>query len=274
MDAFAAGEIDIGFLGAPPAILKSLNVGTDIIIVSKVNSEGSSIVVKDGINSFTDLKGKTVATPGVSSIQHLLFLKVAEENNMNVKQSGTPGDANTVYFVQIAPKDMKAALETDQVQGAVGWEPYGSDVLQSGAAKLLMWSGDVWPDHPCCVIAVKRSFAETNPETVKMFLRAHVQANKLIDEAISEGSGPTYDRMIELATQFSGRNESVVLSALAHMDLDYKIDANFDDYLKDFTQSYIGLELIAEQKLADRGYSNVTEYVEALVKTEYLDAVD
>jgi len=272
MDAFAANEIDIGFLGAPPAILKSLNLGTDIVIVSMVNSEGSAVVVKDGITNFTDLKGKTVATPGISSIQHLLFLELAEENGMNVKLEGTSGDQNTVYYVQIAPKDMGAALDSDQVDAAVAWEPYASQMILAGSGNLLIWSGQEWSDHPCCVIAVSRSFAETNPDTVEMFLKAFIEANEMIDDAMEQGSGDKYDRIVQLAVEFSGTNESVVLDSMTHMNLDYNFPDNFDSYLETFTQSYIDLDLIPSSKLADNGYANVTEYVQDLVQTQYLEA--
>jgi ABC-type nitrate/sulfonate/bicarbonate transport system substrate-binding protein len=78
MDAFVAGHVDIGYLGAPPAILKKLNVDTETTIIAQANSEGSAIVVasESGISSLADLSGKIIATPGESSIQHLL-LKIA-----------------------------------------------------------------------------------------------------------------------------------------------------------------------------------------------------
>ncbi|HIH00900.1 TPA: ABC transporter substrate-binding protein [Thermoplasmata archaeon] len=82
MDAFVAGHVDIGYLGAPPAILKKLNVDTDTTIIAQANSEGSAIVVAadSGISSLSDLTGKIVATPGESSIQHLLLkIALAEE---------------------------------------------------------------------------------------------------------------------------------------------------------------------------------------------------
>jgi NitT/TauT family transport system substrate-binding protein len=270
MDGFAAGEIDIGFLGAPPAILKRLNVGTDIIVISKVNSEGSSIVVKSGIDNITDLVGKTVATPGVSSIQHLMFLEVLEENGLVAVQSGNPGGENVVFWTQIAPKDMKAALQTDTVDAAIGWEPYGSDSLLDGTAVLLDWSSEIWPDHPCCVVAVRKAFAEANPQTVIQFLKAHIAANELIAESMDQGSGEQYDRILELAMEFSNRNETVVLSSLQHMQLSYDMGGNFNSYLEDFTQSYIDLGLIPADKLDDAGYANVTVFVAAFVDDQYL----
>ena len=78
MTAFAAGAVDIGYLGAPPAILNHLGAGIGIKIIAQANSEGSGIVVgvASGITSLDGLVNKTVATPGESSIQFLL-LKIA-----------------------------------------------------------------------------------------------------------------------------------------------------------------------------------------------------
>jgi len=78
MNGFAAGAVDIGYLGAPPAILNHLNAGVGTTIVAQANSEGSGIVVAagSGIVNLDGLVNKTIATPGPSSIQFLL-LKIA-----------------------------------------------------------------------------------------------------------------------------------------------------------------------------------------------------
>ena len=67
--------MDIGYLGAPPALLQHLNAGVDVTIISQANSEGSGLVVRadSGITTVADLVNKTVATPGESSIQFLLL---------------------------------------------------------------------------------------------------------------------------------------------------------------------------------------------------------
>ena len=80
MTGVAADSVDIGYLGAPPAILQHLNAGIGTTSISQANSEGSGLVVKSGsgITSLKALVNKTVATPGESSIQFLL-LKIALE---------------------------------------------------------------------------------------------------------------------------------------------------------------------------------------------------
>lgn len=89
MDGFAAGNIDMGYLGCPPAILKRINANIQIEIVSLVNSEGSAIIGKTPINSLSQLEGKIVATPGPASIQHLLLLYYCNLNGYQLKLKGT-----------------------------------------------------------------------------------------------------------------------------------------------------------------------------------------
>jgi len=72
------GQVDIGYLGAPPAINKRVGDQTDTVILAQANSEGSSLIVSvdSDMHELKDLVGETVATPGELSIQHLL-LKMA-----------------------------------------------------------------------------------------------------------------------------------------------------------------------------------------------------
>jgi NitT/TauT family transport system substrate-binding protein len=89
MDAFKAGTIDMGYLGAPPVLLKVINAGVDVKIVGMVNSEGSAIVAANSITDFSQLQGKIVGTPGPGSIQHLLFVYEANKLGYTVKLAGT-----------------------------------------------------------------------------------------------------------------------------------------------------------------------------------------
>ncbi len=89
MTAFAGNVIDVGYLGAPPAILNRLNANTNIQVVALANSEGSAILGLSSIHTFADFDGKVIATPGPGSIQHLLLLDYAKLNGFIVKLKGT-----------------------------------------------------------------------------------------------------------------------------------------------------------------------------------------
>ncbi|MBO8183095.1 MAG: ABC transporter substrate-binding protein [Archaeoglobus sp.] len=84
MEAFRAGEIDVAYLGGAPATLKRVNDDIGIRIIAGANNEGSALVVQNNIESFKDLKGKTVAIPGYGTVQDFLLRIAAEKYGMKV----------------------------------------------------------------------------------------------------------------------------------------------------------------------------------------------
>lgn len=270
MNQFAAGTIDIAWLGAPPTVLGAINSNTAVKIIATANTEGSAIIATGDIYNITDLNQKKVATPGPSSIQHLLFLSVCEANGLDVALSGAGTAENTVYWTQIAPVNQKAALTSGEVDAAVSWEPYCSDSLLDGTAHLVNWSSDIWPDHPCCVVAVATGFAEAHPEIVAKFVRADIDANIWISDSLSDVGSDNYTALLNMAKNFSNRNETVVLQALEHITLTYGINDNLKDWLVQFTNSYLDLGVITQEKWNSRGYASVEAFVDALVTDEYI----
>ena len=75
MEAFKARDVDIAYLGGAPATLKRINDNIPIEIVAGANNEGSGLVVKNEINTVAELTGKTIAVPGVGTVQYTLLDK-------------------------------------------------------------------------------------------------------------------------------------------------------------------------------------------------------
>src|SRR5215470_10393270 len=68
--AILAGQLDAAYVGPNPAINAwQKSNGTAIKIVSGAASGGASLVVKGGISSAAQLKGKSVATPSLGNTQ-------------------------------------------------------------------------------------------------------------------------------------------------------------------------------------------------------------
>ncbi|MDN5295410.1 MAG: sulfonate transport system substrate-binding protein, partial [Methanosarcinales archaeon] len=86
MEAFRNEEIDVGYLGGAPATLKRINDDVKIRIIAGANNVGSSIMVaaSSDIHTPKDLAGKTIATPGVGTVQDFIVRQVAEENGLKV----------------------------------------------------------------------------------------------------------------------------------------------------------------------------------------------
>ncbi|MCJ7516407.1 MAG: ABC transporter substrate-binding protein [Methanomassiliicoccales archaeon] len=179
-----------------------------------------------------------------------------------------------VYWVTIAPKDQKVAIQRGDVDGGVSWEPYVSDSLLGGTGRVLEWSGDVWPNHPCCVVAADKSFAQSHPNLVMRVLKAHIEANRWIADAWAHPGSANYTLLLEIGAKFSNRNDSVVAAAMGHMTLDYRMNEQFIAGLKMFTETYITLKQIDQSKLSARGYSSVNDFVANYVDGSYLASAD
>ena len=189
---------------------------------------------------------------------------------------GGNDDANVVYYVVDAPANMKASLAADRTDGYIAWEPFVSDSVVGGVGTALKWSGDIVPNHPCCVVAVYNSFVSDaeGQELTARFIKAHIVATNWINDALDDPEGADYDLLIDIAIEFTERNESVVEAALEHLKFDYTMGGAFTNALENFTDMYIDIGLIEEGKLSDGGYSDVSDFVDEYVNESYLEEAD
>jgi len=261
MDHFAANQVDIGMLGAPPAITKHLNAGVDTVIVGQVNAIGSALVVAQDVNKFSDLAGKTVATPGHSSIQFFLLLNYAEQQGV---------DIGKINVIDMAPKDMRAALEKGTIAAFIAWEPFPAEAVVTGFGQVLATSQDIWPNHLDCVVAVNRKFAQANPDTVVRFMRAHQDATTWTLAALAKPESKEYARLVELAMKFTGRDAAVVKEAFKRIQFKTALDTDFNQSLALFTNKLIQFKIVAADKLTERGYKSAEDFATRYVDTSYL----
>jgi len=179
----------------------------------------------------------------------------------------------TVYYLPMAPKDMRAALGTGQVDAYIAWEPYVSDSVGGHVGDVLMWSGDIMPHHPCCVVVVSEDFlAQSNgPEMAERFLKAHIEANIWMADALANPESEDYNLLVTLATEFTLRNESVVTAAFEHLQYGYEMTTEFRSALEQFTDMYIESNLTTNATLTSRGYSSVSDFIGTYVDGSYLE---
>lgn len=262
MDHFASGDADIAFLGAPPAITKHLNAGVNTEIVAQVNSLGSALVVGPDIQKPEDLLGKTVAVPGHAAIQFFLLLDFAQQHGLDISQ---------ITVVDMPPPDMRVKLESGEIAGFLAWEPWPSDAIAAGAGKVMATSGEIWPNHLDCVLAADRTFADANPEAVRRFLKAHVAATDWIQNALANPGSPEYNHLIDLGVLFTQRDPGVVEAAFNNIVFQSALDTGFLDSIQTYTDKLIEFGLIPQEKLTERGYTDVNDFVAKYVNLTFIE---
>jgi len=212
---------------------------------------------------------KIVISVGVATIVVVAAIAAAlilSQQGEDLNKSGT------VYYVTLPPKDMKASLAAGQIDGYIAWEPFVSDSLVGEVGTILEWSDEIMPNHPCCVVAVSNSFAAaTNGlDLTNRFVKAHVDATIWMNNALDHPSGADYTLLVNMAVNFTQRNESVVKAAFDHIKYGTEMNSNFRSALEDFTNMYIETNMTTNASLTSRGYSSVSDFVSKYTNGTYL----
>ncbi|MDP1551575.1 MAG: ABC transporter substrate-binding protein [Methanobacteriaceae archaeon] len=170
--ALEQGKIDIGYCGITP-VTAAIDKGFPLKIVAPVNLEGSGIIHAENstIDHASDLVNKTFAIPKNGSIQDLLLHIFLRNNNVNF---------GNVTITESEVPMMPFGLKEGLYDSYVAWEPFVSIGKNLEIGNVLVYSNDIWPNHPCCVIVTSEDFIENKPLTLSKFLKVHVQSTQYI----------------------------------------------------------------------------------------------
>lgn len=143
IEALFAGAIDATFIGPNPAINGfAESDGEALRIVAGTTSGGASLVVRDGIASAADLKGKRLATPSLGNTQDVaLRAWLADQGYQTDKTGG--GD---VAVIPQANADTLSAFVGGSIDGAWVPEPWATRLVTEGKGHVLVDERDLWPD--------------------------------------------------------------------------------------------------------------------------------
>ncbi|HEY0002740.1 MAG TPA: ABC transporter substrate-binding protein, partial [Actinoplanes sp.] len=88
-EALFSDAIDATYIGPNPAINGwAKSNGSGLKIIAGSTSGGAGLVVKEGINTAADLKGKKIATPQLGNTQDVALRAWLKENGLNADQQG------------------------------------------------------------------------------------------------------------------------------------------------------------------------------------------
>jgi len=148
-------------LGLPPTLI-GFSQGIDLQVVMIVFDISSTnvLVAKPGVKSVTDLRGKKVAAPKGSTTYYGL-IKALLANRMTLAD---------IKYLDMAPPITIPAFEHGDVDAVYIWSPWQNQLVQKGGVRITdnskvgAFAPDLW--------AVRREWAEKNPEALGRFIRA------------------------------------------------------------------------------------------------------
>jgi NitT/TauT family transport system substrate-binding protein len=197
IEALFAGAIDATYLGPNPAINGYVKSRGDALrIVSGATSGGAFLMVRPGIASAADLKGRKLATPQLGNTQDVALRSWLDQQGLRADTSGG-GD------VSILPQENAQTLDafkTGAIDGAWVPEPWATRLIQEGGAKVLVDERDLWPDgeYVTTHLIVAKEFLDDHPDVVKRLLEGQVAANEVVNTQAEEAQRATNDQIEQL----------------------------------------------------------------------------
>jgi NitT/TauT family transport system substrate-binding protein len=250
MTGFQGGQIDMGYLGAAPALVKSINDDIPVTILAAANLEGSGIAVlkeeydSGRITKIEDLVGKTIYQPGPSTVQNFLI-------RLALNQSGL--STLNVTLEQKRVQDMAISLTANK-PAFIAWEPFPSLAEYDGITETMVLSGEIWPRHPCCVVASSNSFLTENPETVQTVVDIHKRAEQWIVDNPAEA--------LDIAVDWLQKEEASVELSFNRIIYDYHVNrTGIERYLR----------FLISEGLVDMESSEADAYLDAFINTTFIE---
>ncbi|MFQ5833082.1 MAG: ABC transporter substrate-binding protein [Candidatus Thorarchaeota archaeon] len=255
MDGFLGGQIDMGYLGAAPALTKRINQDIMVTVVAAANLEGSAIMVRKAdydaglITTVANLSGKGVFQPGPSTVQNFLL-------RLALNQSGLAWSDITAKST--SPSNMANSLSEDD-PAFIAWEPFNARAEFDNLAVPLVLSGEIWPRHPCCVVATSNAFLESNPEIVQEVVDIHKRAEEWIV------NNPT--QAIQIAATWLEMEDAVSAVETAFNRIIYDYNVN-----RTGIERYLSFLIDQGLLLPDRVPSDIDLFLDSFINTTFIES--
>ena len=172
-EALISNQMQAAFMVAPMAIALRAQ-GVPVKIVYLGHRYGSAVVVqKNGpVQTFADLKGKTVAIPSRYSDERLILFRALAKHGMGAKD---------LRMVEMAPPDVAGALAAGAIDAFSMGEPYPSQAEMAGFGRVLFHAREYWPDYISCVLVVRDDAIERKPEAVQVLVDGIARSGLWLD---------------------------------------------------------------------------------------------
>lgn len=175
--AVLAGSIDATYTGPGPVITAASRAPGEIVTLAGAAHAGAVIVVRadSDAREVKDLAGLRVAIPSFGNTQDLALRD--ELARVGLRPSAQGG---TVRLVPVENQELEAALDNDVIDAAMAPEPWGSRLIDAGAAKLMLDADRIMGgDYPTTVLVAGAALARERPDVVTRLVRANAEAVRL-----------------------------------------------------------------------------------------------
>ncbi len=181
VESFANHDFNLVHLLKPIPIWMRYNNKVPVKVAAWCHTNGSALVVggKTGIGSFADCGGRQVAVPFWYSMHNIVLQMALRSAGLRpvIKSQGEQLAANEVNLQVLPPPEMPAALAARKIDGYIVAEPFNALGELRAGGRVLRFTGDIWKNHPCCVVTMHEADLNGRREWAQKVINAVVRAS-------------------------------------------------------------------------------------------------
>lgn len=200
------GQVDLGLMPYT-SFIALFNAGAPVRIIAGGGVEGCSIVARPGLDTPQKLRGKTLGTFQLDTLEVMPY--------DYLKKHGVSFRDVTVRYMGNTPEAVEAFKA-----GAIDWictiEPYATALMNDvkGAVRLSDGRDIYGPGYTDCVLACRANLIRENPAglkaVIKGMMRAQLMAETKQQEALQRVVGTYYKTSMENAKLAMEKQPAVV----------------------------------------------------------------
>jgi len=184
VEAFLTNKYNVVHLLLPIPIWMRFHNKFPVKIVAWNHLNGSALTVGNHvqINSFEQLRGKSIAVPYWYSMHNVILQMGLRQAGITavIKPRTTLLKDNEANLFLLPPPEMPNALAARKIDAYIVAEPFNALGELKINAKILRFTGDMWKNHPCCVVVMKEELIESDPIFTQKVVNAVVRSQQWI----------------------------------------------------------------------------------------------
>lgn len=185
-ESFLAGKFNLAHMLFPIPVWMRYNNNVGVKVLAWDHTNGSALTIggNSGIKNFHDLGGKQIAVPYWYSMHNIILQQGIRMAGLTpvIKSQAEKVLPNEVNLFILPPPEMPVALSGKKIDGYIVAEPFNAIGEIKINAKIMRFTGDIWKNHPCCVVVMNERITKEYPVFTQKVMNAVVRAQLFAKE--------------------------------------------------------------------------------------------
>ncbi len=189
-ESFLSGKFNVTHMLLPMPIWMRFKNRIPVKVLAWDHTNGSAITVRGDseMKEFADLGGRQIAVPHWYSIHNVILQMGLRKFGLKpvIQPQSAALAKDRVNIFMLSPSEMPAALAGRKIDGYIVAEPFNAIGELKTGARIMRFTGDIWKDHPCCVVVMNEHTSRMEPVFTQKVINAIVRAQLWIKDNLKK----------------------------------------------------------------------------------------